>query len=190
MWVPLLVTGAALASPPVAALAGPQDSNQTETPETKAKLSQAFSVLHTVTEAATNYSKMAETRAKSSLVKDYASAMAAANAKANEKLMRVAKQEGIEIVPLDPKTEEGKSVLDRIKAETVLLGSLEGDAWDKEYMVLVTNHQQSLIRALGTQKALAKDKDVKQFLGELITTVQNRLKTSQDILEKIYRDKV
>ena len=77
-----------------------------------------------------------------------------------------------------------------MKAETVLLGSLEGDAFDKEYMTLVTNTQQSVIHVLQTSKASATDPEVKQFLGDTQTTVQNRLKTAQDILAKVYGNKV
>ena len=102
----------------------------------------------------------------------------------------IAKKDGIEIKPLDPQTEEGKSLLDRMKAETVLLGSLEGDAFDKEYMTLVTNTQQSVIHFLEANKASAKDPDVKQFLGDMTTTVQNRLKTAQDIMAKVYGDSI
>ena len=96
----------------------------------------------------------------------------------------------MDVAPLDPQTEEGKSLLDRMKAETELLGSLEGDALDKEYMTLVTNTQQSVIHLLETNKALAKDQEVKQFFGDLTTNVQNRLKTAQDIMAKIYGDKI
>ena len=39
-------------------------------------------------------------------------------------------------------------------------------------------------------KASAKDPEVKQFVGELKTTVQNRLKTAQDIMAKIYGDQI
>jgi len=190
LYVPLLLTGGTLATSPGLALAGPQDSKMAETPETAAKLSEAFSVLHTVNQYANTLGKMAPERAKSDLVKNYASAMLTANANADEKIMRIAKQNGLNVAPLDPKTEDGKSLLDRINAETTMLNSLEGDAWDKEYMVLVTNTQQSVIRMLKTHEALAKDKEVKQFFGELITVVQNRLNTSQDIMAKVYGDKV
>ena len=54
----------------------------------------------------------------------------------------------MDIAPLDPQTEEGKSLNERIKAEEALLGSLEGDAFDKEYMTLVTNTQQSVLNLL------------------------------------------
>ena len=94
------------------------------------------------------------------------------------------KSMGSTSTPLNTQTEEGKSLLDRMKAETVLLSSLEGDAWDKEYMTLVTNTQQSVLHFLETSKASAKDQDVKQFFGDLTTTVQNRLKTAQDIMAK------
>jgi len=188
--VPLFIAGATLSSPSGPVLAGPPVSNQAETPETATKLSEAFSALHAVNQAATNFSNMAEKRAKSDLVKNYASAIAKANPIADEKLLHVAKQDGINVVPLDPKTEKGKSLLDRINAEAVLLGSLEGDAWDKEYMILVTNAQQSVIRLLKKQRTLAKNKDVKQYLGELITTVEKRLNTSQDIMAKIYGDEI
>ena len=100
------------------------------------------------------------------------------------------KKGGIEIAPLDAQTEEGKSLLDRIKAETVLLDSLEGDAFDKEYMTLVTNTQQSVIHFLEASKADAKDQGAKQFIGDMIAAVQSRLKTAQDIMVKIYGNSI
>jgi predicted outer membrane protein len=153
-------------------------------------LSKAFSTLHAVVQWGDSLSETADKKAKSELVKDYARSIATANAALDEKLQSVAKKHGIDIVPLDPQTEDGKSKLDRMKAETALLDSLEGDAWDKEYMILVTNMQQSVTHLLKASKASAKDPEVKQFLNELTTTVQNRLKTAQDIMAKIYGDQI
>ncbi|MGZ3420186.1 MAG: DUF4142 domain-containing protein [Polyangiales bacterium] len=189
MCVPLFISGAALGGPPASKPAAPV-THQAEAPDKAAKLNEAFSVLHAVTQTATDFSNMAEKRAKSDLVKHYASAIANENPKADEKLQRVAKQDGITVAALDPNTEQGKSLLDRLKGESVLLGSLEGDAWDREYMVLVTNTQQSVIRMLKAHRAMAKDKDVQQFLGEMITTVEKRLTTAQDVMAKVYGDKV
>ena len=179
MFMSLFITGAAFASPPPV-------SGGADTSDQAAKLSDAFSVLHAVGQWSINLSDMADQRAKSDLVKGYARATATANATTDEKLLSIAQKHGFEIVPLNPQTEEGKSLLDRSKAETVMLGSLEGDAFDKEYMTLVTNTQQSVIHVLETSKALATDQDVKQFLGNTETAVQNRLKTAQDILAKVY----
>jgi predicted outer membrane protein len=185
MFMPVFITaitGAASATPPV-----PGRGDAAEKP---ARLNEALSVLHAVSQWSIDLSEMAEKKAKSDLVKDYAREMAAANSDKDAKLMGIAQKRGIDVAPLDPQTEEDKSMLDRIKAETVLLGSLEGDAFDKEYMTLVTNTQQSVIHFLGAHRAAAKDQDVKQFMANMMTVVQSRLKTAQDILAKVYGDKI
>lgn len=175
-------TGAAFGSPPVAP--------RTDATEKAAKPAEALTLLHTVSQWSTGLSEMADQRAKSELVKDYAREVATANAAKDAKLMGIAKKKGIELGPLDAGTEEGKSLLDRMKAEKDLLGSLEGDAFDKEYMTLVTNTQQSVIQYLEAHKATAKDQDVKQFMGDLTTVVRGRLKKAQDIMAKVYGDKL
>jgi predicted outer membrane protein len=175
------ITGAAFAKAPASGRADPEKAG---------KLGEALTVLHAVGQWSTDISKMADSRAKSDLVKNYAREIATANADKDTKLMGIAQKHGMEVAPLDPQTEAGKSLLDRIKGETTLLSSLSGDAFDKEYMTLVTNTQQSVIRFLEAQKATAKDPDVKQLIGDMATTVQNRLKTAQDILAKVYGDRI
>jgi predicted outer membrane protein len=178
--VPILINGAAFASPPA-----PVHGS-----EPAAKMSDAFSVLHAVLQWSTNLSELADKRAKSDLVKDYAKSMSTANANTDAKLQAIAQKHGIDVIAIDPKTAEGKSLLDRIKAETVLLSSVEGDAFDKEFMTLVTNTQQSVIHLLETVTPQATDPEVRQFLRDLTNTVQNRLKTAQDIMVKVYGDRV
>jgi putative membrane protein len=181
MFVPLLVTaitGAAFAAPPAS------------TAEKAGNLGEALTVLHAVGQWSIDLSKMADTRAKSELVKSYATEMATGNADKDAKLMAIAAKHGIEVAPLNPQTEEGKSLLERIKGETALLSSLEGDAFDKEYMTLVTNTQQSVIHFLEAHKAASKDPDVKRFIGDMVTTVQNRLKEAQNIMAKVYGNSI
>jgi predicted outer membrane protein len=174
-------TGAAFASAP--------SSGKTDTAET-GNLGEALTVLHAVGQWSMDLSKMADDRAKSDLVKNYARTMATANAETDAKLTEIAKTNGIEVAALNPKTEEGKSLLDRITAEKQLLSSLKGDAFDKEYMTLVTNTQQSVSHFLESHKAAAKDPALKRFMGEMDSTVQKRLKTAQDILAKVYGDSI
>jgi predicted outer membrane protein len=180
VFIPLVIssTGAAFAGTPAAGGA--------VAPEHAAQLSESFSELHAVGQWSVTLSEMADKRAKSDLVKSYAHTMATANPTVDAKIVSVAKTQGIDIGPPDPQTEEGKSLSERMKAEEVLLGSLEGDAFDKEYMTLVTNTQQSVLNLLKASKASAKAPEVKQLIGELTTTVQTRLKTAQDIMSKIY----
>jgi putative membrane protein len=181
MFVPLFVTaitGEAFAAPPA--------SSRADTTEKAGNLGEVLTVLHAVSQWSVDLSKMADTRAKSDLVKSYASDTATRNEAADAKIMSIAQKHGIEVAPLDAQTEEGKSLLERIKAETTLLSSVQGDAFDKEYMTLVTNTQQSLIHFLGAHKAAAKDPDVKQLIGDMTATIQKNLKTAQDVMAKVY----
>ena len=100
------ITGAAFASPPA--------SGHADTPERAAKLGETLSVLHAVGQWSINLSEMADKRAKSDLVKNYADAMARANSTTDTKLVSIAQRDGIDIVPLNPQSEEGRSLLDRI----------------------------------------------------------------------------
>lgn len=181
--IPLLIAGAALANPPPA-------SGHTDTSEKANKLYEALPVMHAVTQWSISLSEMAEKRAKSDLVKDFARSVLSTSANADIKLRSIAEKAGVDLKPLDPQTDEGKSLLDRMNAEKTLLGSLDGDAFDKEYMTLVTNTQQSVIHVLEANKASAKDPEVKQFLGDMTTTVQKRLKVAQDVMAKIYGDNI
>lgn len=187
IFVPLFISVAAFATPPVADRA---DTPEQAAPDQAARLGKAFSVLHAVSQWSIKLSEMADQRAKSDLVKRYAREMATANADADARLRSVAGNTGVTIAPLDPQTEEGKSLLARIKAETALLGSLQGDAFDKEYMTLVTNTQQSVVHLLQRAEAVAQKPEAKRFLGEMMTNVQERLRTAQDIMAKIYGDQV
>lgn len=180
--VPLAITAAAFAASP------PSDRN--ETGKGAPGSGEVFSVLHAVGQWSVDLSKLADQKAKSDLVKDYARHVATTNTDRDAKLMALAQKHGVEVAPLDPQTEEGKSMIDRMKAEETLLNSLEGDAFDKEYMTLVTNTQQSVIHFLDARKATAKDPDVKQYLADMTTTVQSRLKNAQDIMQKIYGDQI
>ena len=173
--------------------AGPafaQSSSAVDTTEKTAKLGETLTTLHAVGQWSVELSQMAQERAKSQLVKNYAREMATANEAKDAKLMAIAQKHGIEVAPLDPQIEESKSMLERMKAEKVMLGSLEGDAFDKSYMTLVTNTQQSLIHFLDSHKAAATDPAMKQVMGDMATTVRNRLKTAQTIMAKIYGDTI
>jgi predicted outer membrane protein len=183
-FIPVLIASSA------AAFAGTPAAGGAATNEKTPELSAALAELHAVSQWSVKLSEMADKRAKSDLVKTYARTIMDANPTADAKLVAVAQKKGMDVAALDTKTEMGKSLTDRMKAEAVLLGSLEGDAFDKEYMTLVTNTQQSVLNMLKATKASAKDADVKQLIGEMTTTIQGRLKTAQDIMLKIYGNQI
>ena len=167
-----------------AALVG--NSAEVSGAEDRPKLERALSILHAASQAAIKVSALADKRAKSDLVKAYASTVSSGNAELNAKLMLIAQKQGTKVLPLDPQTEAAKSLIDRLQAEAVMLGSLEGDAFDKQYMTLVTNTQQSIINLANARIATVSDPEVKAFFTDLKTIVENRLITAQDILAKVY----
>lgn len=148
-----------------------------------------LSALHAASQAAIKVSDLADTHAKSDLVKAYARTVSSGNAKFDAKLMLIAKKQGIQVV-LDPQTEEGKSLVARLKAEAEMLGSLDGDAFDKMYMTLVTNTQQSIMNLANGRIESATDPEVKAFFTDLKTVIENRLKTAQEIMVKVYGDEI
>ena len=148
-----------------------------------------LSILHAASQAAIKVSDLADTHAKSDLVKAYARTVSSGNAKFDAKLMLIAKKQGIQLV-VDPQTEEGKSLLARLKAEAEMLGSLDGDAFDKMYMTLVTNTQQSIMNLANKRIESATDPEVKAFFTDLKTVIEKRLTTAQDILAKVYGDQI
>jgi predicted outer membrane protein len=185
MFVSVFITG--IAGPSFGA---PPPSGGAHTADASAKLSETFSKVYAVQQWSVDVSKMADTRAKSDLVKDYARNVASANTNAETSIQSAAQKGGLTISPLSPETEEGASLIDRMKGESALLGSLQGDAFDKEYMTLVTNTQQSVLHVLDTSKASATDPAVRKFLDDQINLVQGRLRTAQNILAKVYGQSV
>jgi hypothetical protein len=53
-------------------------------------------------------------------------------------------------------------------------------------MTLVTNTQQSVLQFLKAHKAETRDEQVEQLMGNMSSAVQGRLKTAQDIMQKVY----
>ena len=74
----------------------PPSLGKADTAET-GNLGEALTVLHAVSQWSIDLSKMADERAKSDLVKNYAREMATANAETDAKLMEIAKKNGIEV---------------------------------------------------------------------------------------------
>src|SRR3954453_1643427 len=104
--VPLFISGVAFSDKPA--------TGGAETTEQAAKLSGTFSTLEAVNNWSAKLSEMADKRAKSDLVKQYARSIAAGNNSVDQKLQATAQKHGIEMTPLNTQTEEGKSLQDRM----------------------------------------------------------------------------
>jgi predicted outer membrane protein len=165
------------------------DHEQGQTQQvSKAKLSRVFSLLHAVHQACEKVSAMAQERAGNEEVKAFAQAMGTQHSRSDSRLLVIAKKFDIEIKELDPTTPEGKSVMDRIEAEAKLLGSLEGDAWDKAYLGLTRVAQTRVIRFLQKKQRVVAQPEVKAFIGDAVTAIRNNRNTARALDRKICED--
>jgi predicted outer membrane protein len=178
-----------------AAIAGIQSGaessqSEAESSQVEDQLSRSFSVLNAAVQGAINVSNLAAENASSELVKEYARSVASGNAELLERLREIAAENSVAIVAVDPQTEAGKSLIARLEAEKTMLSTLKGDAFDKEYMTLVTNAQQSVIKFAEVRIATAKSERVKEFFTNLKTLATGRNTIAQGILEKVYGDEL
>jgi predicted outer membrane protein len=185
--IPLLIS--------TAALAGSQTPGQTtesqgesQSSEVNLILSRSFSTLHAAIQGAIEVSELAAENASSELVKQYASTVLKGNTELDARLMEIAAENAVGIVALDPQTEAGKSLLARLQAEKTMLASLKGDAFDKLYMTLVTNAQQSVLKFAEVRIATSPNERVKEFFTNLKALVSARNTVAQGIMEKVYGD--
>lgn len=186
--IPLFFSAAALAGTETPGQPSQEQAGQEQSSEVNAKLSRSLSALHALVQNSIEVSEMAAQNASSELVKQYASSILSGNAALDEKLREIAAENSVEIVALDPQTEIGKSLVERLEAEKTMLSTLKGDAFDKEYMVLVTNAQQSVIKFADVRIKISKNERVKEFFTNLKTLVEGRNTIAQGILEKLYGD--
>lgn len=181
--IPLFISGAALAG-----AQSPGQTGQAESSELDVTLSRSFSTLHALVQGAISVSELAVENAGSDLVKEYARTVSSGNVELDQKILALAAENSVEIVALDPQTEAGKSLIARLEAEKVMLSSLKGDAFDKMYMTLVTNAQQSILKFAEVRIATATNDRVKEFFTNLKTLISGRNTVAQGILEKVYGD--
>jgi predicted outer membrane protein len=186
--IPLFLSATALAGSQSPDQQSQEQAGQEQSSEVNAQLSRSLSALHALAQNSIEVSELAAENASSELVKQYASSIVSGNKALDEKLREIAAENSVEIVALDPQTEIGKSLKERIEAEKMMLSTLKGDAFDKEYMVLVTNAQQSVIKFAEVRIKTAKNERVKEFFTNLKTLVGSRNEVAQGILEKLYGD--
>jgi len=124
-----------------------------------------------------NLAEYAKGHAVSTAVKDYANMLTDDHTRALRDIVDLVKDKDATVVK--PAAE----------AETDLakLQTLSGTSFDTEYMnMTVANHQKTL-DALNTFEASAQNKDLKDYIRNLIPTVQKHLEQAQNIQTKLMK---
>ncbi len=115
--------------------------------------------------------KVAQERAASPEVKQFAQQMEQDHSKANEKLRQLAEAKGV-TMPAGPKAGD--------KHEESKLSKLQGQDFDREYMDYMVKDHQKDVKEFQKQARKAKDADVKSFAEQTLPTLQQHLQLAQN----------
>ena len=163
---------------------GPGSGSQTSRPagqsdtktDTKSSGTVAAADQHFVTDVALDgmaeveLGQLAQQKAESSEVKDFAKRMVDDHGKANDELKSLASSKSITL----PTTVDAKH-----KATHDRLAKLSGAAFDRAYMqAMVSDHQQA-VKMFRQQSTSAKDADIKAFAAKTLPTLEDHLKEAQ-----------
>lgn len=116
--------------------------------------------------------EVAEERAASDEVKEYAEHLAEDHENANEKLESIAEQKNVEL-PDEPGATP--------KQQKERLSKLEGPAFDRAFLDTMLREHQKAIKNFEQQAKTAQDPQVKQYAAETLPTLREHLKQAQQL---------
>lgn len=115
--------------------------------------------------------KLAQGKASSDQVKQFAQRMMTDHQKANDELKSLAQSKNITLPSAVPARD--KALHDR-------LSRLSGDAFDRAYMnAMVTDHRKA-VNAFRMESQSGKDPDIKNWASKTLPTLEEHLKQAQD----------
>ncbi len=119
---------------------------------------------------------LAQQKASSDDVKQFAARMVQDHSQANEKLKSIAQKEGVSV----PTTLTAKDQALKDK-----LNGLSGSAFDKAYMEAMVKDHRHDVSEFQREANNATDPDLKSFASETLPTLQEHLKMARETLTKV-----
>jgi putative membrane protein len=115
--------------------------------------------------------RLAQEKATSSEVKEFARKLEQDHQKANEQLKQLAAQKNVDL-PSD---------MGKHAAMVEKIRNLSGDKFDKEFMKMQVNHHKKDVNEFQKQTTRAMDSDVKAFASATLPTLQQHLQEAQQL---------
>ncbi len=119
--------------------------------------------------------QMVAQKAKSQQVKDFAQRMVDDHTKANDELKSLAQQKGV--TPPTSMDAQGKALKARLE-------KLSGEQLDKAYMENMVKDHTKDVAEFKQEDSMAKDQDLKSWVGKTLPTLQDHLKEAKQIARK------
>lgn len=146
---------------------------------------QVMARLHHANQMEIEVGKLAAGQAKSTEVKSYAARLVKDHTRADGKVMELAKKRGVTVPQPMPKNEAEKKQMDESMAGMARLKSLEGEAFDREYIgMMVTDHNRAL-QMVGEAQPVARDPQLVAILKSVKPVLQQHHKTAARLAGKM-----
>jgi len=120
--------------------------------------------------------KLAEEKASSTQVKDFAKKMVDDHGKANDELKSIASTKNITL-PSETDAKH-KATIDR-------LSKLSGDAFDRAFTQDMLSDHKKAVSAFRTESKNGKDPEVKAFAAKTLPTLESHLKQAEDLNKSV-----
>lgn len=167
----------------VALMAQPALAQDTQQPQAQGEQMQLAQVdMDFATEAAqgglkeVRLGELAQQQAKAQAVKDFGQRMVEDHGEANDKLMQIAEQKGIDL-PQDL-SEDAQQTLEELQQQ-------QGDDFDQAYMdEMVSDHEED-VAAFQDYIENAQDQDLRAFAEETLPTLQEHLEMAKQTQEQL-----
>jgi putative membrane protein len=132
-----------------------------------------LSNIHTTNQLEIRMAKLARQKAESPKVKDFAQRMIKDHTMADQKVMKLAKQEGVKVGQY-PLTAMQQGQIDKLMASS-------GEEFDRLYMETNRTGHHKAIEMLESAKNKATDPKVKNLVTQLLPTVEHHEQLAQEI---------
>jgi putative membrane protein len=119
--------------------------------------------------------ELAQEKAQSDEVKQFAQRMVQDHGQANEQLEEIAKNKGA-VIPTEAGEEHSK-----VRAE---LGELEGEEFDQRYMAAMAEEHQKAVDLFQQQAEQGEDEELKSFAQQTLPTLKEHLSMAQSMVQQ------
>jgi len=115
--------------------------------------------------------RLAQEKASSNEIKEFARKLEQDHTKANDQLKHLAEQKNVQL-PGD--AGKHKEAVEKIR-------NLSGDEFDKAFMKMQVNHHKNDVKQFQKETERAMDSDLKSFASSTLPTLQEHLKSAQEL---------
>jgi putative membrane protein len=171
-------TGANTGSSPSSSASSKASASQTS--PSSDKTTAVLSSIHSTNQMEIQFGKLAQSNASSADVKAYGEQLVRDHQDADKKVQAVADQKGVTLKEGEPTDSKDAEAMAKQKAALTRLGSMKGEAFDKDFLNTMAEGHEHAIANLKNAKATEKDPAVTKLVDSLLPTLEKHRAMATD----------